>query len=127
MSFSNLSGSSAVDMDSDEELPGHVTKKIKITANNGWEHVFARGGIKSRFTKTTAVDATEFLKNYRPRAQKQSLEILISLPLDILFEVTQVLCHMIIRDNHNRPRSLGGYFHSTYFISHALPRLCDLC
>ncbi|KAG1800415.1 uncharacterized protein HD556DRAFT_1265557 [Suillus plorans] len=87
MSFSNLCGSSAVDMDSDDEFTGHITKKIKITANNGWEHVFARGGIKSRFTKNTAVDATEFLKNYRPRAQKQSLEILISLPLDILFEI----------------------------------------
>jgi hypothetical protein len=90
-------------MDSHEEKSEeHVTKKIKITANNGWEHVFARGGIKSCFTKTTTADATEFLKNYRPRAQKQSLGILISLPLDILFEVTQVLCHMIICDNHNR-------------------------
>ncbi|KAG1893586.1 uncharacterized protein F5891DRAFT_1176386 [Suillus fuscotomentosus] len=69
---------------------GTSRKKIKITANNGWEHVFARGGIKSRFTKTTTVDAshaTEFLKNYRPRARKQSLEVLISLPLDILFEI----------------------------------------
>ncbi|KAG1886289.1 hypothetical protein F4604DRAFT_1725611 [Suillus subluteus] len=74
-------------MDSEEKKSEHVTKKIKITASNGWEHVFARGGIKTRFAKTTTADATEFLKNYRPRAQKQSLEILISLPLDILFEI----------------------------------------
>ncbi|KAG1779671.1 hypothetical protein EV702DRAFT_1085829 [Suillus placidus] len=88
MSFSNLFGSSVVDMDSDEKKSEeHVTKKIKITTNNGWEHVFARGGIKSRFTKTTTADATEFIKPHRPRAQKQSLEMLISLPLDILFEI----------------------------------------
>lgn len=92
MSFSNLFGSSAVDMDIHEKKPEeHVTKKIKITANNGWEHVFARGGIKSRFAKSTTADTIDYLKTYRPRAQKQSLEILISLPLDILFEVTQVL------------------------------------
>ncbi|KAG1730700.1 uncharacterized protein EDB91DRAFT_1156653 [Suillus paluster] len=75
MSHSDLSESSVVDVGSDEKKPeDHVTKKIKITANNGWEHVLAR-------------EATEFLKNYRPRAQKQSLEILVSLPLDILFEI----------------------------------------
>ncbi|KAG2069481.1 hypothetical protein BDR04DRAFT_1055483 [Suillus decipiens] len=88
MSFSNLCGSSAVDMNSDEKKSEeHVSKKIKITASNGWEHVLARGGIKSRFKKTSTSDASEFLKNYRPRAKKQSLEILISLPLDILFEI----------------------------------------
>ncbi|KAG2141027.1 hypothetical protein DEU56DRAFT_796766 [Suillus clintonianus] len=88
MSFSNLFGSLAVDMDGDEkQQEEHVTKKIKITANNGWEHVLARGGIKSRFTKITTTQATEHLKNYRPRAQRQNLEILISLPLDILFEI----------------------------------------
>ncbi|KAG1763866.1 hypothetical protein EDD22DRAFT_885733 [Suillus occidentalis] len=88
MSFSNIFGSSAVDMDIHEKKSEeHVTKKIKITANNGWEHVFARGGIKSRFAKTTTADTTDHLKTYRPRAQNQSLEILVSLPLDILFEI----------------------------------------
>ncbi|KAG2358029.1 hypothetical protein BDR07DRAFT_1612170 [Suillus spraguei] len=88
MSVSNIFESSAVDMNSDEKKSeGHVTKKIKITASNGWEHVLARGGIKSRFTKTSTTDAPEFLKNHRSRAKKKSLEILISLPLDILFEI----------------------------------------
>ncbi|KAG0706614.1 hypothetical protein DFH29DRAFT_900438 [Suillus ampliporus] len=88
MPHSDVFGSSAVDVGGDDiKQEEHVTKKIKITANNGWEHVLARGGIKSRFAKATAAEATEYLKNYRPRAQKQNLEILVSLPLDILFEI----------------------------------------
>ena len=54
------------------------------------------------FAKASAAEATQYVQNYHPRAQRQSLEILVSLPLDILFKVTQSSLHISIRDNHNR-------------------------